>query len=507
VVLHPQAADAGDTTKGVQTMKRGLVTLILVLGLLPARPMLAQNSVALQALQDFSDGMAELAGQAKPSVVAIKTEIVTEATTMGNPFRNPFMGTPFEELFGRNHPGMGGRGEERHPGLGSGVIVSRDGYILTNNHVVTGTDRETVAQRITVELLDKRSFTAKVVGRDPLSDLAVLKIEATALPALPFGDSDKLRVGEVVVAVGNPFGQLHTVTTGIVSAVGRGYMGLAEYEDFVQTDAAINPGNSGGALVNTRGQLVAINTAIIGSGSRLDGNVGSAGVGFAIPANMARKVMQQLIDSGTVHRALLGVMIQPVSKEVAAAINLGAPRGVLVGRVDKGSAAETAGIQRGDVIVSVDGEAVNEVNVLRNRIAMTKPGTEARIGVWRDGTERTYAVKLGERTAGAVAAAADKDSDTEVVGLKVQELTADIASRLGYTGQSGALVSAVNPGSAAQRAGLQRGDLIQEVDRHAVATVADFNRLMAAGANREANLLLVRRGEDTVFVALPRGEE
>ncbi len=484
-------------------MKRGLVTLILVLGLLPARPMLAQNSVALQALQDFSDGMAELAGQVKPSVVAIKTEVVTETTTT----ENPFMGTPFEEFFGRNHPGMPGHGEERRPGLGSGVIVSRDGYILTNNHVVTGGDRETVAQRITVELLDKRSFNAKVVGRDPLSDLAVLKIDATGLPALPFGDSDKLRVGEVVVAVGNPFGQLHTVTTGIVSAVGRGYMGLAEYEDFVQTDAAINPGNSGGALVNTRGQLVAINTAIIGSGSSFGGNVGSAGVGFAIPSNMARKVMDQLIDGGTVHRALLGVLIQPVTKEMAAAINLGAPRGVLVGRVDKGSAADAAGIQRGDVIVSLDGEAVNEVNVLRNRIAMTKPGTQVRIGVWRDGSERTLPVQLGERTASASPAAADKDSDSEVLGLKVQDLTADIGNRLGYTGQTGALVTAVTPGSAAQRAGLQRGDLIQEVDRHPVANATDFVRLMAAGAKREANLLLVRRGEDVVFVALPRGEE
>ncbi|MFA6110455.1 MAG: DegQ family serine endoprotease, partial [Candidatus Latescibacterota bacterium] len=450
--------------------------------------------------QAYSDGIAELAAQVKPSVVAISAEVVTET---GGEMANPFAGTPFEDFFGRQHPGFQiPRGQERHSGLGSGVIVSRDGYILTNNHVVTGEDRQTVAAKITVELLDKRTFPARVVGRDPLSDLAVLKVEAGSLPALPFGDSDRLRVGEVVMAVGNPFRQFHTVTTGIVSAVGRGHMGLAEYEDFVQTDAAINPGNSGGALVNTRGELIAINTAIIGAGSPFGGNVGSTGVGFAIPVNMARSIMRQLIDNGQVRRGLLGVSIQPIDKEVASAMGVTEARGVLVGDVTKGSAADGAGIRRGDIILSLNGEPVNEVNALRNRIAMTAPGTAVVLGVLRDGAERAFTVKLGQREGGEVAAGGERE-EKDALGFRVQELTPEIARQLGYEGESGVLIASVAQGSEAQDRGLQRGDLIQEVNRQPVDSVEVFGRAMKASAGRESVLLLVKRGDSTRYLAVP----
>lgn len=482
-------------------MRRGGVYLALVvLVLVAAQAGLAQGSGGLQALQAYSDGIAELAAQVKPSVVAISAEVVTET---GGQMANPFAGTPFEEFFGRQHPGLQmPRGKERHSGLGSGVIVSRDGYILTNNHVVTGEDRQTVAAKITVELLDKRTFTAKVVGRDPLSDLAVLKIEAGSLPALPFGDSDKLRVGEVVMAVGNPFGQLHTVTTGIVSAVGRGNMGLAEYADFLQTDAAINPGNSGGALVNTRGELIAINTAIIGAGSPFGGNVGSAGVGFAIPVNMARNIMRQLIDNGQVRRAQLGIYPQPVEKEIASAMGVTEARGVLVADVIEGSAAKGAGIKRGDIILTLNGEPFNDVNAFRNRIAMTAPGTTVNLGILRDGTERAFTVKLGERQSDEAAAGGEREGKDEL-GFRVQELTPDVARQLGYEGENGVLVASVAQGSEAQARGLKRGDLIQEVNRQPVDSVEAFNRAMKASAERESVLLLVRRGEVTQFVALP----
>lgn len=482
-------------------MRRGgLYLALVVLVLVAAQAGLAQGSGGLQALQAYSDGVADLAAQVKPSVVAISAEVVTET---GGEMANPFAGTPFEEFFGRQRPGFQmPRGKERHSDLGSGVVVSRDGYILTNNHVVTGDDRQTVAEKITVRLLDKRTFPAKVVGRDPLSDVAVLKIEAGALPALPFGDSDRLRVGEVVMAVGNPFGQLNTVTTGIVSAVGRGYMGLAEYEDFVQTDAAINPGNSGGALVNTRGELIAINTAIINPDRSLVGNVGNVGVGFAIPVNMARSIMRQLIDSGQVRRGQLGIYPQSVEKEVAAAMGVDQARGVLVGDLIKGSAAETAGIKRGDIILALNGEPVNDPNVLRNRIAMSAPGTTVTLGVLHDGAERTITVKLGERQGGEVAAGGERE-EKDALGFRVQELTPDVVRQLGYEGLSGVLVASVAQGSEAQERGLKRGDLIQEVNRQPIDSIEAFSRAMKASTGRESVLLLVRRGEVTQFLALP----
>jgi len=447
----------------------------------------------LAQLQEFSDAFAELAARVKPGVVAVKTEKVVSIAGVADRFR----GTPFEDFFG-SHPFFRMPSQphkELQEGLGSGVIVSEEGYILTNNHVITGRDRNGVADKITVELVDRRTFEAKVVGRDPLTDLAVLKIDGGDLPTVPYGDSDALRVGEIVVAVGNPFGQLHTVTSGIVSAVGRSGIGLARYEDFIQTDAAINPGNSGGALVNTRGEVMGINTAIASRSG------GYQGIGFAVPINMARKIMAKLIEDGEVRRGFLGILPQDIDKDIASALGLRPYQGVLVGEVVVDKPAEKAGIEVGDVILEVDGEKLESADELRHRIADIEPGTAVKLRVLREGRERAIKVKLGELVQGQVAARSVPQQE-EKFGLRVQELTDELARQLKYEGERGVVVVEVRPGSAADRAGLERGDLVQEVNRRPVESVRDFQKAIGETEGKETILLLVRRGEYTQFVAL-----
>lgn len=446
-----------------------------------------------QLLLRLSEAMADLANEVKPGVVAVKTETVVEggARRGMSPF-GPFFRMPQED----SEPQL-------RPGLGSGVIVSEDGYILTNNHVIVDNPRRNnpkVADRIMVELVDKRSFEAEVVGRDPLTDLAVLKIDAEDLPIVELGDSDGLRVGEWVLAVGNPRGQLHSVTRGIVSALGRSDVDLTRYENFIQTDASINPGNSGGALVNMHGQLVGINTAIASRSG------GAEGIGFAIPVNMARDVMDKLIADGEVKRGYLGILPQDVDADLAEALDVEPNKGALVGRVEPGTAAANAGLKLRDIILEVDGRAVDGADGLRDRIGARGPGDKVKLKIWRDGDEKTVSVVLGDLKNSPVLAGRIEErpgpSEEQRLGLKVETLTAEMAEGSPYEGEAGVVVTAVKGGSPADRAGLSRGDLIIEVDRRTVKNTGDLYDILEEVEAGESILVLFNRRGITRFVAL-----
>ena len=383
--------------------------------------------------------------------------------------------------------------ERREGGLGSGVIVRPDGYILTNNHVVEG------AEQVSIELTDGRSFKAKVVGTDQPSDLAVVKIEGTNLQTLPLGDSDAVRVGDVVLAVGNPLGVGQTVTMGIVSAKGRATAagGDATFEDFIQTDAPINQGNSGGALVSTGGQLIGINSQI------LTPSGGNIGIGFAIPANMAKNVMTQLIEHGSVHRGMIGVTIQPVTNDIARSLGLSQVRGALVNSVQAGSPADKAGVRRGDVITAVNGESIKNGNELRNEVSQLMPGTATKLTLLRDGKEQTVNVTLAERK-GAAAEGDDREASANPTGfgMSVEPLTRERARELGLAATTGVLVADVQSGGRAAEAGLREGDVIVEVDRRPVNDAESLSSMLKNGS-RPA-LLLVHRGNTTFFATLDR---
>jgi serine protease Do len=424
-----------------------------------------------------------------PAVVTIRSERRTRNVSQDVPFD---LREFFGDRFGSRNPRMP---ERRERGLGSGVIVRPDGYILTNNHVVED------ANAVTVELSDGRTLKAKVVGTDPASDLAVLKIESTNLPTLALGDSDAVRVGDIVLAVGNPLGIGQTVTMGIVSAKGRatGGAGDGSFEDFIQTDAPINQGNSGGALVDTRGELVGINSQIL---SPSGGNIG---IGFAIPANMAKNVMNQLIDHGQVHRGMLGVTIQPVTADIAQSLGLQHVRGALVNAVQSGSPAEKAGVRQGDVITAVNGETVKGYNDLRNEVSQLLPGSNVKLTIVRDGKEQTVTATLSELKASRDAQSnRDREgaNDGTGFGMSVEPLTRDQARQLGVNATSGVVITDVQPSGRAAEAGLRPGDVIAEVDRKPVASVDALRSVLKTGS-RPA-LLLVHRGAATMFVTLER---
>jgi len=436
-------------------------------------------------------GFAPVVKRDQPAVVNISSSKVVRAQSDGDFFgeMSPF----FRQFFGPDSPGSAQVPRERlERSLGSGVIVSPDGYLITNNHVVDG------ATEIKVTLPDKREFDAEVVGTDPNTDIAVLKLDAENLPSMSLGDSSNVEVGDLVLALGNPFGVGQTVTMGIVSATGRRNLGIEDYEDFIQTDAAINPGNSGGALVNSRGELIGINTAIISGGTG-----GNQGVGFAIPVNLARTVMEQLLANGKVTRAWMGVMLQDVNPDMAKAFGLSKPTGAVVSDVPSDSPAAHAGIQRGDVLLSVDGNTIDDVNQLRLKISMTKPGTTVHVGVFRDGKEIEVPVALGEMPSESQQAANyGTEPDDALQGLSVEDLTPEIARQLRLSPDTrGVVVDSVDGASQAARAGLERGDVIEEINRKPVDSVSDFDQAMAQGRD-EPLLLLVNRGGSTHYVVL-----
>jgi serine protease Do len=440
----------------------------------------------------FANGFAVVVERVVPAVVNIaSTKIVRTPQTSSPFFSDPFFRQFFGDQFSQQYHFPR---QQREKSLGSGVIVTSDGYVLTNNHVVEG------ASDIRVSLVDKREFKASIIGTDPRTDIAVLKVDAKDLPRAVLGDSSKVRVGNFALAIGDPFGLSETVTAGIISATGRGNLGIEDYEDFIQTDASINPGNSGGALVNVNGEVIGINTAILTG----DGGGGNQGVGFAIPIDMARQVMDQILKNGHVVRGYLGAWIQPVTPEIAKAFGLGEARGALLGDVDPKGPAGVSGLHRGDVVLEIDGQPVTDPAAFRLKIAMTPPGTLVHLKVFSGGKTRDAAVTLGELPAkeekkGSEAGGAPSAA---LQGLTVDTLTPEIAHELNLPAQtSGVVVSSIEPGSAAAEAGLRRGDVIQEVNRQRVTSVSEFNRLVG-GLGKQPVLLLVNRGGNTLYVVI-----
>lgn len=434
---------------------------------------------------------ADVVKRVSASVVTIRTESRSRA-----PQQFPFMDDPFfRRFFGEPQSPAP---EQRVRGLGSGVIVTADGYILTNHHVIDG------AQRIEVDLQGPRTVTAKLVGSDPPSDLAVLKTDESGLAPLALADSDKVQVGDVVLAVGNPLGIGQTVTLGIISAKGR-RTGLSNgsFEDFLQTDAPINRGNSGGALVDANGDLVGINSQILSPSG------GSIGIGFAIPSNMARDVLDQLVKNGKVTRGHLGVTVQPVTEDIAASLRLNSAKGVIVNQVEAGSAAERAGLKRGDVILALNGNLVTDPNSFRNEIAGTPPGRTVTLRISRTGNEQELSLTLSEltpqqRPSGPTneVEPQSRTDDGGKLGIAVQPLTPAIAQQLGISADvQGLVVLEVDPSGPAADAGVQRGDVIDQVDQQPVRSVVDLRRAIERAEKRPLLLLVNHRGT-TIFVTV-----
>jgi serine protease Do len=455
-------------------------------GISPAGKPAQPTAVAAPAVPDtpmVPASFSELAEKVRPGVVNI--QVIKKVKNVGMGIPN-FPGSPFGDFFGPFSGGNPPGGEQKQQGVGSGFVMSQDGYILTNNHVVDGADQ------IKVKLTSGKEYDGKVVGRDPKTDLAVVKINGpTDLHPLALGNSDDLRVGSWVVAVGSPFGLEQTVTAGIVSAKGR-VIGSGPYDNFIQTDASINPGNSGGPLINMKGEVIGVNTAIIASGQ---------GIGFAIPINMAKEVVPQLEAKGHVTRGWLGVSIQEMTPELAKSLGLKEKKGALVAEVVKGSPAEKAGIEQGDVIMEFNGKEIGDSTELPRIVAATPMGKEVTVKVTRDGKMMDRQVKVGEIEEKGVevsrAPAAQKS-----MGISVQNVTPEIAKALGLKKETGVVVARVEPGSPAADAGIQRGDVIQEVNRKPVKDVEDFAQKVEKAKGQESVLLFIQRGQSNLFAAV-----
>jgi serine protease Do len=433
-------------------------------------------------------GYASVVKRVLPAVVNISSSKVVKSDARSmrgvDPFFRQFFGDDFSKKFDVPQ-------ERREKALGSGVIVSPEGYILTNNHVVDG------ATEVTVTLHDKREFKARVVGTDPRTDIAVLKIDGSSFPVLALADSSKVDAGDVVLAVGNPFGVGQTVTMGIVSATGRGGLGIEQVEDFIQTDAPINPGNSGGALVDDEGHLIGINTAIMGNSG------GSQGIGFAVPINMARHDMDQILKNGKVDRAYLGILPQDVTPAMAKAFHTNESKGALVGDVTPNSPASRANLKNGDIILEINGQPIDDANQLRLKIGNLEPNASVNLKVLRDGKAQDVAVQLGEFPSKEERASAGEHSESGLEGVSVSDLTPETAQELKLPeATKGVVVDEVSQASRAADAGLQSGDVIQEVNHQAVKSVKDFSQAVSSSKKDAPVLLLVDRGGSTMFLAV-----
>ena len=440
----------------------------------------AASTEASRSLPNFT----ELAKKVGPSVVNVST---TQVRRMAQDAPSPFgPGDPRNDLLERFFGGRIPRAPQPRQGVGSGFIIDSDGTILTNYHVVGE------AEKISVTLSDGKRYDAKVIGKDQKTDIAVIKIDAgRELPAVSLGDSDRLEVGEWVVAIGNPFGLDHTVTSGIVSAKGR-QIGAGPYDNFIQTDASINPGNSGGPLINLRGEVVGINTAIF---SQTGGNIG---IGFAIPTNSVKDLLPQLKDKGRVVRGYLGTTVQKITPEIAISLGIKESGGALVADVVRGSPAEKAGIKTGDVIIEFDRKEIKDSSDLPPVVARVAPGTTVELKVLREGKQVSLPITVGELKDNEIVASG-QESD---LGLSVQPVTPDIAQSLGLERAEGLVVSSVKPGSAAEEAGLRSGDVITQINRRPVKNLAEYNREMARNEKGKPVLFLVRRGQSSLFLAL-----
>jgi serine protease Do len=446
---------------------------------------------------DLSLAFEKVADVISPSVVTVNAVVKAKPTKRraqrNDPFFDPYRDFFGDDFFDRLLPPDGSEGFAQQ-GMGTGVIVDTEGHILTNNHVVAGADE------VTVRLQNEKTYKAKIIGTDPKTDLAVIQVKAPDLQAARLGDSEKLRIGEWVVAAGNPFGLSNSITSGIVSAKGRSFMGGGQFEDFIQTDAAINPGNSGGPLVNLEGEVVGINTAIFSKSG------GYMGIGFAIPINMAKTVMTSLIKSGKVVRGWLGVGIQPITEEAAQSFGYTGTDGALVGHVETGSPAEKAGIKQGDIVVGLNGEKIKTVNQLRNIVAASKPDSRLEVELYRENQKLNVSVKIGELKSQHDGERATEEQSSVDLGINLENLDERLARELGTKRMQGVVVTAVRPGSLGEEAGLQVRDIIVSVNGKKVKNVTEFNETIAhADLKKGARLVVETQGmEHFVF---PRAEE
>jgi len=467
-----------------------VISTLLVLFATPLSAFAADPD-SIAALRQMGKAFSSIAENASPAVVGLKAEITVSQdsqTYRDSPFGDDF----YEYFFGPRSPRQ--RSPQRRPrqaqtALGSGFIISPDGYILTNNHMVEG------AEKITVELADGKKFTAEITGRDPDSDIAVIKIDTDNLPYLELADSDTLEVGEWVLAIGNPLGFSHTVTAGIVSAKGRS-VGLANIENFIQTDAAINRGNSGGPLLNLEGKVVGMNTAIYGA-------TGNIGIGFAIPVNMAKHVYKQLREGGSVERGFLGIGFRDITPELATGLDLEKDtNGVVITNVIEDSAAEKAGLKLYDVVVEFEGQPVEISNQFLNRVAMLSPDTKVEVVVLRDGKRKTFTIKLGKRPPeGEIRGNLPADTIKEL-GFSVINMTEELARQLGYEGDSGVIVKEVEAGSQAEQAGIIPGVLIKEVNRQPVRNTREFNKEIEKAQKKGTAILLIRQDNSKILALI-----
>lgn len=487
----------------VQTHRRlsnqilgALGVLLITFICLPAQ----SQETGIESLRETGVAFASVAKKVSPAVVYIQVEktVANQSIQIPSPFGGEGPDEFFRHFFGPNFPGQqpdqsrkNGQLPEQHmTGEGSGFIITNDGYILTNNHVVGDADK------VTVRLEDGREYSARTIGTDSHSDVAVIKIDAKDLPVIPLGNSDLLEVGEWVVAIGNPFGLSHTLTVGVVSAKGRSNVGLADYENFIQTDAAINPGNSGGPLVDLDGKVIGMNTAIF---SRSGGYMG---IGFAIPVNMIKEIKDQLIATGEVTRGYLGIVIQDLTPELAKSFGLEDQKGIIVSQVTEDSPAQKSGFQQGDVIVEMDSKVYTSTGDFRNQVAMQKPGSKHDVKILRNGKQESLTVTIGKLPTSEMVADGSAENLNDL-GFTVQNLTPSLAQQLGLVGnEKGVVVTQVEPGSAAERANIQSGTLIEQVNHQQVTNTDEFRSALAKIEKNGSVLLLVKNGQYANFVVL-----